>query len=81
MVGKDYVHLPGNSSCSKSPLVGLKFAFDSKHELDIPTLFVIACQNFKRIQGMAMNNEAYSAYPSEAEVLLMEGCEVFILDV
>ena len=28
-----------------------------------------------------MNNEAYSAYPSEAEVLLSEGCAMFVLAV
>lgn len=28
-----------------------------------------------------MNNEAYSAYPSEGELLLMEGCPVWILAV
>ena len=28
-----------------------------------------------------MNNEAYSSYPSEAEVLLCDGCDVFVLAV
>ena len=30
---------------------------------------------------MTMNNEAYSAYPQEAEVLLCEGCDVYVLGV
>ena len=28
-----------------------------------------------------MNNEAYSAYPSEEEVLLCDGCDMFALSV
>ena len=28
-----------------------------------------------------MNNEAYSSYPSEAEVLLSDGCDIVILAV
>ena len=28
-----------------------------------------------------MNNEAYTAYPSEAEVLLCEGCSIHVLGV
>ena len=46
-----------------------------------PTLFVIACQNYIKISGLTTNNEAYTAYPSEAEVLLTEGCEINVLAV
>ena len=28
-----------------------------------------------------MNHEAYTAYPSEAEVLLCEGCHIWVLGV
>ena len=28
-----------------------------------------------------MNNSAYTAYPAEGEILLMEGCPVFVLSV
>ena len=28
-----------------------------------------------------MDNEAYSSYPSEAEVLLTDGCDMFVLGV
>ena len=28
-----------------------------------------------------MDNEAYSSYPSEAEVLLTDGCDIFVLKV
>ena len=46
-----------------------------------PTLFVFACLNYERINGMTMNNEAYRAYPSESEVLLCEGCGIFVLGI
>ena len=28
-----------------------------------------------------MNNEAYTSYPSEREILLREGCKVYVLGV
>jgi len=46
-----------------------------------PTLFVIACANCYGIRGLTMNNEAYTAYPSESEVLLTEGCDIYVLAV
>lgn len=45
------------------------------------TLFVIGCRNYQLIFGMTVSNEAYSAYPSEAEVLLSDGCAVHVLAV
>ena len=30
---------------------------------------------------MSMNNSAYTAYPKEGEILLCEGCKVFVLSV
>ena len=30
---------------------------------------------------MTMNNEAHSAYPGEAEVLLCDGCDMIVLGV
>ena len=30
---------------------------------------------------MTMNNEAYTAYPAEDEVLLSDGCPMFVLSV
>ena len=46
-----------------------------------PTLFVFACTNYNGISGMTMNNEAYTAYPSEAEVLFCEGCGIYVLGI
>ena len=30
---------------------------------------------------MRLNNEAFSAYPVESEILLMEGCGVYVLGI
>ena len=32
-------------------------------------------------EGIRMNNEAYTSYPSEREILLREGCKLYILSV
>ena len=34
------------------------------------TLFVICCQNYKRLEGIRLNNTAYTAYPYEKELVL-----------
>ena len=80
---REEVQLPGSNSCSKMPTIALKFALDKEYMKPnhIPTLFVINCRNYDGIAGMALNNEAYTAYPSECEVLLAEGCAVFVLTV
>lgn len=62
-------------------MIGLRFALEELKVDHKPILFVIGCQNYEGICGMSMNNEAYSSYPIEAEVLLMEGCRVFVLAV
>lgn len=75
------VHLPGCFSCSKDLKVALSFAYGKRDQDKIPVLFVVTCQNYYEPKGFMMNNEAYSAYPREAEFLLMEGCNVYILDI
>ena len=81
-VGKSQFHLRGNTSCSKSMPQALKFARPDKQKNEfISVLFVIGCQNYERINGFVMNNEAYSAYPSEEEILLCDGCDMFALSV
>ena len=63
-------------------MVALGFAMpDWIKDNQTPTLFVFACQNYINVSGLTMNNEAYTAYPSEAEVLLCEGCEIWVLGV
>ena len=80
-VGGGYVHIPGNTSCSRNPLVALGFALNEVKEDFVPVLFVIACQNYCEPAGILMNNEAYTAYPEEGEFLLEEGCRVFVMAV
>ena len=44
-----------------------------------PVLFVKLIQNYGSPSGVLMNSEAYSSYPHEAEMLLMEGVRGYIL--
>lgn len=69
----EFVKLPGSNSTSKNPCVALGFALDDKRAGFISTLFAITCQNYHKVQGTLMDNAALSAYPEEAEFLLMEG--------
>merc|ERR1719240_2567906 len=78
-VGKSRVHLPGNTSCSRDPKVALGFALDNISGDKTPVLFVFAIQNYERTIGMLMNNSAFTAYPEEGEMLLMEGTRVYVL--
>ena len=80
-VGADAVYLSGSQSCSRSPFVALSFAIDEIEHDKIPVLFVISCKNYIAPEGITMDNEAYSAYPSEGEVLLCEGCLIKVLAV
>ena len=74
--------LPQSTSTTKDPVGALGFAFPKKiKENQTPTFFVFACQNYWRITGLTMNNEAYTAYPSEDEVLLCEGCPINVLGI
>ncbi len=44
-------------------------------------LFVILAQNYFGFGGIRLDNCAYSAYSSEGEVLLCEGCPVKVLGI
>lgn len=76
-----YVQMSSNISCSLDLHTALHFATSNAKSNHVPTLFVISCQNFNAPDGIHLNNEAYTAYPSEGEVLLQEGCKVFVLGV
>lgn len=75
------VRLPGSVSCSRDIHVALHFATQNLQEDKIPVVFVISNKNYVQPNGMRMNNEAYTSYPSEGEVLLQEGIPAFIIDV
>ena len=74
------VRLRGNTSCSRSLKVALTFALDDPKPDFTPVLFVTACQNFYAPKGIMMNNDLYSKYPDEYELLLQEGCKVWVLE-
>ena len=44
-------------------------------------LFVISCQNYNSYEGFELDNQQYTAYPVEREILLSEGCQVRVLGV
>ena len=76
------VYLPQSMSTSKDPMVALGFAMpDRIKDNQTPTLFVFTIQNYYTMSGLTMNNEAYTAYPSEKEVILSEGCKIYILGI
>lgn len=77
------VRLPGCSSCSQDLSIGLDYAFkNSTNNLyDKSILFVISCQNYDSFPGIRLNHKNYTLYPHEEEILLCEGCEVWVLDV
>merc|ERR1712070_613752 len=81
-VGGERIMLPGNNSCSKNIKVALEFAVPKElKEGYTPTLFVIAIRNYSSFNGVALSNEAYTAYPNEAEVLLTDGCSMYVLAI
>ena len=75
------IRLNGNTSCSRKLIVALGFALDNLKLYHTPVLFVTACQNFYAPKGIMMNNDHYSAYPEENELLLQEGCKVWVLHI
>ena len=75
------IRLPGNTSTSQNLKVGLEFATQNPKPDHVPVLFVFVIQNDDRFSGIRMNNSAYTAYPSEREILLTEGADVYILSV
>jgi hypothetical protein len=61
--GGPLIALPGNNSCSYSLSVALQYACDNAKKDHIPTVFIIVVHNYTKINGVAMNNEALTAYP------------------
>lgn len=77
----DKICMPGYSSCSEDLGVALRFAFMDKKATWRRCIFVISCQNYECYNGIRMNNDNYTAYPHEQEVLLFEGCSAWVLSV
>ena len=70
-----------NWSCSQNIKIALANAYNNPILDDVPVLFVISCRNYDSPAGMRLNHEAYTSYPHEREVMLVEGCPVMILAV
>lgn len=47
----------------------------------VPVLFVMSCLNYRGFNGMRLNDECYSLYPQELEVMIADGSDVEVLDV
>ena len=41
----------------------------------------MVCKNYKSPYGFQLNNERVTAYPHEEELLMVDGCQVFVLAV
>ncbi len=81
-VGANCVCIPGNTSCSQNLRVAIGFAIPEHPKPDFTSvLFVISCKNYESPAGIRMNNEAYTSFPVEREILLVEGCGVWVLEV
>lgn len=75
------IKIAGNASCSQNLKTALEFATRSTKEDHLNVLFVIVCQNYYGPKGIRMNNEAYTKFPREREILLTNGCAVCVLEV
>ena len=61
--------------------VALGFALDKPKPEHTPVLFVFYILNYDWYNGLMMNNEAFTAYPAEGELLLMEGKDVLVCEI
>ena len=59
--------------------MALEYSFKDQSKDKKPVLFILLKGNQHGIGSVMMNGKAYSSYPSEGEMLLMEGMEVKIL--
>ena len=75
------MRLPGNNSYSRNLTIALKFAFKDQAQDKKPVLFLLLHENYFGSGSVMMNGEAYSSYPSEGEMLLMEGAKCDILGI
>ena len=73
--------MPGYSSCSESLAVALGFATKNSKVGNEAVLFAITILNTDCSGYTQLDNEAFSSYPSEKEILLMEGRQIYVLAV
>ena len=65
----------GYTSTSLNPLAAKKFAFDDLRDNKIPVIFEM---DSRGSIGLFELTKGYSAYPSEAEVLVQDGLKYLI---
>ena len=76
------VRIPQITSCSQSLKVALNLAIPDEPKPGYSSvLFVIICHNYYSPKGIRLNNGAYTPFPAEREMLLMEGVAVWVLEV
>ena len=75
------LYLKGQTSTSFDIKVACDFAFNDLSDAKIPVLFFYTIQNYDHFLGVRLNDEAFSAYPCEGEIVLMEGCIVYVVGI
>jgi len=76
--------MPGNITCSEDLGAALSQSFNSCYQgsnEQKPVIFVMSVRNQYAFHGIRIGNESYSAYPNEKQILMKEGCEVYVLKV
>jgi hypothetical protein len=73
--------ITSNSSCTQNLKVALGYAFKNPQEHLKPVLFVFSIQNYYGFNGIRLNNEAYTSYPGEREILMRDGLIVYVMEV
>ena len=58
-----HITLPTSTSTSRDLRTALNFATGKLTAPKIPVIFIISCQNYVGMEGISLNNEAYTAYP------------------
>ena len=74
------VRMSGNVSCSLNLVKAIMYAFkDPIPNLHIPVLFSISCLNYLQPRGVILNADGMTKFFKEAELLLTEGCKVYVM--
>ena len=46
-----------------------------------PVLFALCLQNYRKVPGVILHDQRYSAHPQEGQVILQEKTEVYVMSV
>ena len=75
------IQLPPFTSYTNSVNFALDCALANTHMNTMPVIFCMSNANYNSFGGFSMANQAYSAYPTEQEVVLNQGTEAYVLSV